>query len=102
MCLTAILAGGISEQSVEVRHWHWRGARRNCANRLSVQEDSNQAAYVQWTKTGTHVSGTIEDAYLDLSDSTQVATKSQSLSGVISADSITLTLGQSLFGATNL
>lgn len=64
--------------------------------------DSNQAAYVQWTQTGSHVAGTLEDAYVDPSDPTKVTTGTQSLTGEISDGNITLTLDQSFLGATNL
>jgi hypothetical protein len=64
--------------------------------------DTDQAAYIQWTKTGSHIAGTLQDAYVNPSDPTKVTTGTESLTGEISDGNITLTLDRSFLGATNL
>jgi hypothetical protein len=53
---------------------------------------SNGALFIQWTRIGNTVKGTLSEAYTSLADPTQAQSESHSFTGVISGSSITLTL----------
>ena len=53
---------------------------------------SNGVLFIQWTRTGETVRGTVSEAYTNLNDPTHPTVESHSFSGVISGHSVTLTL----------
>jgi hypothetical protein len=53
---------------------------------------ANGAIFIQWTRTGNTVTGTLSEAYTNLSDPTQPAGESHSFTGIISGSSVTLTI----------
>lgn len=53
---------------------------------------TNGALFIQWTRTGNAVTGTLSEAYTNLSDPTQAQSESHPFTGVISGSSVTLTL----------
>src|SRR5437763_960168 len=53
---------------------------------------SNGALFIQWTRTGDTVRGTLSESYTSQSDPTQAQSESHSFAGVISGSSVTLTL----------
>lgn len=53
---------------------------------------SNGALFIQWTRTGDTVTGTLSESYTEPSNPAQVTSESHSFTGVISGSSITLTL----------
>jgi cob(I)alamin adenosyltransferase len=53
---------------------------------------SNGALFIQWTRTGNTVRGTLSEAYRNLSDPTQAQSESHPVTGIISGSSITLTI----------
>lgn len=53
---------------------------------------SNGALFIQWTRTGDSVQGTLSEAYTSQSDATQTQSESHSFTGVVSGSNVTLTL----------
>lgn len=53
---------------------------------------SNGVLFIQWTRTGDNVTGTLSESYTDPSDAAHVSHESGSFTGVISGSSVTLTL----------
>ena len=67
-----------------------------------LYRDANTVVFVQWTQTGSDLSGTLDVAYIDPNDATQVTTETHSITGVLANGSVTLTLDKSVLGTTNL
>jgi len=53
---------------------------------------SNGVLFIQWTRTGNTVTGTLAESYTDLSNPAQVSHESHTFTGVINGSSITITL----------
>jgi hypothetical protein len=53
---------------------------------------SNGALFIQWTRTGDSLQGTLSEAYTSQSDATQSQSESHSFTGVVSGSNVTLTL----------
>lgn len=56
---------------------------------------SNGALFIQWTRTGDTVTGTLSEAFTSLSDPTQPQSESHPFTGVISGSDVTLTIDSS-------
>lgn len=67
-----------------------------------VASDPSTAIFLQWTRTGDTVSGSLTFSYLTRNDAQQVSTENQAFSGVLNGDSVTLSLPQGLGSSTNL
>jgi hypothetical protein len=53
---------------------------------------SNGVLFIQWTRAGNTVTGTLAESYADLSNPTQISHESHTFTGVINGSSITITL----------
>ncbi len=62
------------------------------ANPGFLAHASNGVLFIQWTRTGNSVTGTLSESYTDQANAAQVTNASHSFTGVISGSSITLTL----------
>jgi hypothetical protein len=67
-----------------------------------LYQSSDIALFIQWTQTGSTLSGTLQVAYTDPSDPTKLETATYSITGVVANGNVTLTLDQSVLGTTNL
>jgi hypothetical protein len=67
-----------------------------------VGANAQEAAFIQWTRSGNQLVGSFEDTNIDSSDDTQIDTNSSGFTGVVSGSAITLVFTQALGGATNL
>jgi hypothetical protein len=67
-----------------------------------VYSSSQLDGYIQWTRSGDRVSGTLQIAYLSSSQATSVQSVTDSFSGYVNGESVTLSLGDPLYGTTNL
>lgn len=66
-----------------------------------LYSDSSTTLFVQWTRTGSVVSGTLDVAYLQ-PNATKVTNESQPFTGTLAGGDVTLVVGQSFLGATNI
>ena len=67
-----------------------------------LDASSSLALFVQMTRNGGQLAGTITEAYIASSDPGQVQTAHSSFTGIASGSSVTLTFDSGLFGATNV
>jgi hypothetical protein len=67
-----------------------------------VGGNAQEAAFIQWTRSGNQLVGSFADTSIDSSDDTQIDTASSGFTGVVSGSAITLVFAQALGGATNL
>ncbi|MHB1721182.1 MAG: hypothetical protein ACYCS4_13985 [Acidimicrobiales bacterium] len=64
--------------------------------------NSSEALFVQMTRNGSQLAGTVSGAFISSSNPGQVETGHSSFTGIVSGSSVTLTFSNGLFGATNL
>ena len=57
---------------------------------------------MQWTLTGSRVAGNLEITYLPQNGATQLTSETDSFTGVLASGNVTLTIDQSILGASNL
>jgi hypothetical protein len=61
----------------------------------------NGAVFVQWTRDGSNVNGTLAEAYTDASDPLQLKSENEAFHGVVNGSSVTLTFDQGFGTSTN-
>jgi hypothetical protein len=67
-----------------------------------IASDTDDAGYLQWTLTGSHVSGQLTYTYLTTPSSTTTQTNTASFTGEISNGNVTLTLPEGLGAVSSL
>jgi hypothetical protein len=67
-----------------------------------VYTDPASALFIQWTQTGSSLTGSLAEAYLQTADAQTVSTQNDAFSGVVSVDSVYLTFPQGFGTVTNL